>query len=82
MKFKLKTSAYSYSREDARELEPLGFTFKERIDFMTGMKKLVQEKYESEIEINSLEELVNFSKQWGELVLNQDSIEIYNDYRE
>ena len=34
------------------------------------------------VEINSLEELVNFSNKYGTLVFNEDTIEIYDDYRE
>ncbi len=34
------------------------------------------------IDINTLEELMAFQKRYEELVLNSDSIEIYDDYRE
>ncbi len=34
------------------------------------------------IEINTLEELMNLAKEWGELVVNEDSIVIYDDYIE
>ena len=34
------------------------------------------------VQINSLKQLVEFSKKYGELVLKEDSIEIYDTWRE
>jgi hypothetical protein len=34
------------------------------------------------IEINTLEELIALSEKYGEIILDGDSIEIYDDYRE
>lgn len=34
------------------------------------------------VQINTLEDLVNFSHKYGQLILNEDFIEIYDDYRE
>lgn len=39
-------------------------------------------KYEEEIEINSLEELIKFYDKEGDLVFRGDSIIIYDDYLE
>lgn len=72
MKFKLTTTDSS-----DKELESLGF-------------KKVEYKYgtyfeNTEIEINTIEELLEFSKKCGrQLIIDPDepSIEIYNGYRE
>ncbi len=34
------------------------------------------------IEINSLDELMDFIKEWGTIVLDKDTLTIYNDYLE
>jgi len=34
------------------------------------------------IDINTLEEFMAFQKRYGQLVLNSNTIEIYDDYRE
>jgi hypothetical protein len=38
--------------------------------------------YKEEKEINTLEELIEFNKEKGNLILKEDEIEIYDDYRE
>ena len=77
MKFELSTSKYFYPNETERiELSKLGFTFRpsEYKEYVIGGT--------TEIEINSLEELIEFSKEFGELIIEDKSIEIYNGYRE
>ena len=77
MKFKLSTSKYFYPNETERtELSKLGFTFRpsEYKEYVIGGT--------TEIEINNLEELLELSKKFGELIIKEDSVEIYNDYRE
>lgn len=77
MKFELSTSKYFYPDKNERiELSKLGFTFRP-----SKYKEYVIEGT-PEIEINSLEELIEFSKEFGELIIEDESIEIYNDYRE
>lgn len=34
------------------------------------------------VEINSLEELMTFVEKWGRVIVSEDSIEIYDNYRE
>lgn len=34
------------------------------------------------INVDSLNDLINLSKKYGQLVFNEDKIEIYDDYRE
>jgi hypothetical protein len=35
-----------------------------------------------EVEIGSLQDLVEFSKKYGEIIISVDTLEIYDDYRE
>jgi hypothetical protein len=34
------------------------------------------------IEMDSLQKLVDFSDKWGQIIVNNNEIEIYDDYRE
>lgn len=82
MKFELTTSGNFYSKSDIQKLENLGFKFK---DWNNKDSLVKADKYkigESLIEINSLDELINFVKKYGSIVLDENSIEIYDDYRE
>lgn len=77
MKFTLSTSGHFYPQADRRkELEEIGFTFKP-----SDYKDFTIEG-SPEIEINSLEELIQFADKFGEIILRDYSIEIYDDYRE
>jgi len=80
MKLLLTTTQSSYFTKEAERLKPLGFTF-EPTDSMHGEFMI---RGMPEIELNSIQQLINFSKKWGDLVISHDppSIEIYNDYRE
>ena len=77
MKFKLSTTGYFYPQEDRRKkLSELGFTFKPS-DF-----KEFSIEGNPEIEIETLDELMDFTKKYGEIIIDGKSIEIYDDYRE
>lgn len=77
MKFTLSTSGHFYPQADRRkELEEIGFTFNP-----SNYKGFTIEG-SPEIEINSLEELIQFANKFGEIIVGDGSIEIYNDYRE
>lgn len=77
MEFTLSTSGYFYSDPDKmNRLEEFGFTFRK-----TSSDNFAIEG-EPKIQINSLEELIQFSNKFGEIVLVDKSIEIYDDYRE
>jgi hypothetical protein len=91
VKFNLKTTEHTYGHkhpDDAKKLaklRALGFEFTVRSDgyrngdFRKGDK-------EPEIEFSTVEEIVAFCTEWGDLVLSvyggAPSIEIYDDYRE
>lgn len=77
MKFTLSTSGYFYNDPESREeLSRLGFTFSLKNKFYHINQNTI------EIEINTLEELVEFTKKYGEIVFSDGQIEIYDDYRE
>jgi hypothetical protein len=46
------------------------------------IRKASDWKYKSELEINTLEELINFVEENGEIILDEDEIMIYDDYIE
>jgi len=78
MKFTLLTTGYFYPNEEDRlKLQEIGFEF-EHSDY----SKFKKSNKQPEIEINSLEELISFSNKFGEVIINDGSIEIYDDYRE
>jgi hypothetical protein len=78
MKFTLSTTGYFYPNEEDRlKLQEIGFEF-EHSDYL----KFKRSNKQLEIEINSLEELISFSNKFGAVIINDSSIEIYNDYRE
>jgi len=83
MIFKLSQLYYWVDKEEKEQLEKLGFKFKK-----TGKKYRSHGEFEVgsnenlTIEISTLEELVSFVKKYGKIVLYEDEIEIYNNYRE
>ena len=81
MIFRLTTSGnfYPKDRESEREkLEKLGFTFKK-----SDYREFIIEKNPGpEIEINSINELMAFVHTYGEIIVKENSIEIYDNYRE
>jgi hypothetical protein len=79
MKFKLKTSGYFYKDEDKEKLLKLGFKFD---PYIFKEYRWTKKDNVPEIEINSLNELVKFMEEWGDLILSPNAIEIYDNYRE
>lgn len=83
MKFTLSTSGHFYPQADRRkELEEIGFTFKPSDYKSLYCFRAFTIEGSPEIEINSLEELIQFADKFGEIIVGNGSIEIYNDYRE
>ena len=88
MKFKLATAKYFYSEEDKEEKEEIEKLRKR--GFVFGPAKRAEALVitnEPEIEIKSLEDLVNFYREWDSIVIHKDyegkdEIIIYNDYLE
>lgn len=80
MKFELSTAGNYYSKEEVKELEKLGFEFIKDSNYISGeIYRIVRN---TSIEINSLDELIEFSGKYGELIFDANSIIIYNDYIE
>lgn len=84
MIFTLSTTKYYYPDKNQREkFEKLGFTF----DLLDKPDSFFYDSYtingKPTIEINTIEELIELSKTYGELIISDDKcIEIYNDDRE
>lgn len=75
MKFKLTTVAYFYPNEiNRKNLEKLGFEFK----LIKGNYSKVPD--EITIEINTLEELINFTKEYGEIIISENRMQIFDGY--
>jgi len=79
MKFTLSTTDYFYKNEEKiKALKEVGFTFKKSSICPSHMEI----SGEPEIEINSLSELMDFVDRFGQIVLDDGYIEIYDGYRE
>ena len=77
MEFTVTTSGYFYPNKERRtELEKIGFTFKPS-DY-----KYFTIEGEPTVEIKDLNELIQFADKWGEIIVGDGAIEIYDDYRE
>lgn len=84
MKFVLTTSSYTYENSVQRKkYEDLGFRFKFYADknFSTAQ---IDCGIKPEIEINTLEELLKFVNDFGDIIIKDygKEIEIYDGYRE
>jgi len=88
MKFKLSTSGTFYHKRDKEKLEKLGFSFKttqEVYGSFTHAEFYLNRMADPEptIEINTLDELLSFQDSVDvPLVISEDGIEIYDNYRE
>ena len=79
MKFNLTTSGWRYTDEDkVRELAKYGLTFE---PVKPPRRGWLHDK-DGEVEISTLEELMQFVSEWGQIVLSADTVEIYDAYRE
>jgi hypothetical protein len=78
MEFKVSTSAHRYSKEEVLLLKPLGFQF-ESCDNDNKKWRITNTPT---IKLKSLAELMVFVEKYGIVVLSQDEISIYDDYRE
>ena len=82
MKFELTTSSWTYTAEYAEKLKPLGFTFSAiKYEGFAGRFEVHPPK--DGITFDTLEEFMEFAEKWGPLVvIDSDTIEIYDSYRE
>lgn len=86
MDFKLSNIRYWVEEDYAKRLEKLGFEVKreDRPDFSKYYGQYYVDKCEFpnsdlKISINTLEELMLFIKEYGEIILDEDSITIFDD---
>ena len=82
MKFRLITVGTYYSKAQAERLMKLGFTFEPANE--PQIKKQHNPSFrmtESDvfIEINTFKELLEFSNEWGNIIIDQDTIQIFDD---
>ena len=88
MKFKLRSATMSYDSEDLdeliemEELEEIGFKYELEEDGYGRAEFYEVYNPSLEIEINTLEELMEFIKKYGRLIIEKDEIITYNDYIE
>ncbi len=93
MKFNLSTSNWLYNDKDKEQLKKLGFAFEgnPKEHHIDNGKKWYIDNYGAGrhiiIEIYTLEELLEFQKNYGQLVIGRCSkeglwLEIYDGYRE
>ncbi len=94
MKFKLDTSGSFYNQEKMEPLKVLGFKFRKSREvygkeYWSGLEEFYKDSsVQPEIELNSLEELIDLCEKFGEVVVRKDwsgngnTLEIYDDYRE
>jgi hypothetical protein len=83
MRFLLVTTGRHYGENQKIELESLGFEFhlNDRLRY-TGRPYTMDKDKQVFIEMESLQELVDFSDKWGQIIVNNNEIEIYDDFRE
>jgi hypothetical protein len=70
------TNAFSLDKE---QQIALGFDFDENEELIDEWDELYTPLY---VEISTIEELQTFIKRYGRVVLNKNTIEIYNGFRE
>jgi len=78
--FKLSVAGVFYEDADKVKLETLGFTNFTRTEKVCGIKNWYY-RHQDNISITfaTLQELMEFVKEWGDIVVREDSIIIYND---
>lgn len=84
MKFKLTNDASWIDKEHADELMQLGFKVKKETNpkYKQWGDYYIEDNRAGIITINTLKELMAFIKAHGHIVLDEDTIEIYDGYRE
>jgi len=79
MKFNLTLSEWLFVNEEVKRLEQLGFSFTDGSSRFFNIGKgifTLDSAFSVEIEFNTLEELIEFSKKWGWLEIEDGEIRI------
>ena len=84
MTFNLTTTGSFYSTKQKERLEQLGFEFELEPNDKNFIHLGDWHKTEKScsITMHSLEDLLEFQKEWGDLILTEDTIQLYDDYNE
>ena len=82
MQFTVRTTGYFYTDAEKKKLEAIGFKFKAYTPTDQSMEDYswVIEDHDAKIEFISIQELVEFTKEFGRVIVFKDSIVIYDDY--
>jgi hypothetical protein len=81
MKFTLLTAkGFGYTQDERGKLKKVGFKFIEKCKGTPFHAFLI--KGSPEIEINTIDELVEFINQYGTIIVDNGSITIYDGYTE
>jgi len=88
MKFTVTTASCHYTSAKAQKLISLGFEMEADERSMIPddwyrpfWRSLDHAENTGEVEINTLEELMAFVDEWGDILLDADSIQIYDAWR-
>ena len=89
MKIEVTTSSLFYDTQRKEKLEQLGFGFN-KMQLKDGSPGSRWKRFDTPVilEFNSLDDLLTFSKKWGEIIISSSNepqtirIEIYDHYRE
>ena len=79
--FKLTTAAFSYSAEEAAKLKKLGFEFESTGHYSFSLDRL-KISNKPTIDMNVITDMVDFIDEYGAVIVDGDSIKIYDDYVE
>jgi len=84
MKFRLSKASNYSSDEEKMKLEELGFKFSLTSNYgeMSGSYKWETTVGEVEVNIDSLDRLVELSEKYGSIIIRGHSLTIYDDYLE
>jgi len=83
MIFEITTTSWDYDKEDSDKLKTIGFEFKtESHANLKGYERYSKKDKKVFKEINSIDELMEFVKQYKQVIIYENTIEIYDNYRE
>jgi len=77
MKFELYSAKTVFLDEDKLQYETLGFQFERQDE-----KRWRCKNAPIIIELNSLDELIEFIRRWGAIIMDENEITIYDDFIE
>lgn len=82
MRFRLRNTAYWIDNKDKEIYEKYGMKFDKTSDEYKKHGEWQVSEDSVFIDISSIEELINLIRDVGHVIISEDEIEIYDDYRE